>query len=200
VGYRDVVNVLAAVVFFAVIAVGVQALGTDDVRSPREVTTVSKGGTPSQPGGVKVTTVVTREDGKVKNRQTTTERTPETPAGAPTTEKTVKNGERTFLERVLGEQGLVLLQIAVLVLAAFLAAAALQRVLLGKYALKLAGLELAELTTEAATSAAALKSAIEKTQADSLRGDAEIKEQLQSVVAFLDLLERRVGQVERDEP
>jgi hypothetical protein len=55
---------------------------------------------------------------------------------------TTEEGSRSFAERVLGESGLALLQVAVILLAAFLAAAFVQRVLIGDYALKIGPIDI----------------------------------------------------------
>jgi hypothetical protein len=59
--------------------------------------------------------------------------------------RTTEVGPRSFFERVLGDGGIVLLQIGAVLLVAFLTGAFAQRLLMGDFALKLGPLELSTL-------------------------------------------------------
>ena len=121
------------------------------------------------------TTVITRKRGDEPTRTTTTQVQGARPGRPSETTTTTTSGERTTLERVLGDGGVVMLQIAAVALAAFLAAAVVQRVLLGKYGgLKIGTLELGEIA-EASTAGIDELKHVKKAQEESRREDASLR-------------------------
>jgi hypothetical protein len=204
--HRTFADLIAGVIAVAIGVIGTVAILSDeDVAAPTSTTTVSKDAVDAVPGTEKTTKVVEQTGKDPATRTTTTETVGDTPEKPAETTTTTEEGERTFLERALGDDGLVLLQIGVAVLAAFLAGALIQRVLLGEYGFKLGTLELGtiarastqgikelgddlkKLRQETATSAA-LKQADDRSR----DADASLKDDLALAYKRMDVIERRL--------
>lgn len=183
------------VVALAVLVVGgVKFLGDSDVLDPEAKTTVTTDAVPEVPGAKKTTTEVVKQRGTQTKTTTTTEQQAPTPAQPAKTETTIEKGERTFLERVLGDGGLVALQLGALLLAAFLAAALLQRILLGQYAITIGSLELPAVATAEVTADAleALDAKIDELDQQRRDGAANVREDLAILYRRLDLIEKQL--------
>ena len=182
-------------------------MGDDDIQGPKTTTTVSKDAAEPTPETTKTTTVEKKKGKAAAERTTTTET--QRGADAKPAEKTTttEEGQRTFLERVLGDAGLVFLQIGVIAFAAFLAAAMTQRVLVGEYGgFKLGSLlELNAVARASTTGLDELKDALKKlrkdaalnknltaVQKESRQEDAAINRELALLLKRLDYLEQRV--------
>lgn len=182
------------VVAVLVLVVGGLALVRDGhVLNPKSTTTVTTAEVGEVAGGKKTTTVVTEEKGKETKRVTTTENQPRSPRQPEKTVTTVGSGERGLLERVLGDAGLVILQIGAVLLAAFLAAALIQRAILGQYAIKVGALELPAVAVDTTADALeALGSKIDKLDKERRDGAANVRDHLAVLYKRLDLLEKEV--------
>jgi hypothetical protein len=110
--------------------------------APTKTTTVNAQSTGAGPGKRTTTTERTSPGGRGAGKKVT--RVTEQPNGNPssTTTTTTEVESRSFIERVLGNGGLILLEAAIVLLAAFLAGAFAQRLLVGDFAVKLGFLEL----------------------------------------------------------
>ena len=180
---------------------GALILNDPDLSGPETTTTVTREAVERSPGTTKRTTVVTRRGGET-TRQTTTEVVGPSPAKPAETTKTTEEGQRTFPERVLGDGGMVVLQIAAVLLAAFLAGAMLQRVLLGHYggfklgSFELTAVERASTQLEEAvrklSEEAARSEDVKRVQEESRREDAAVNRDLVSLMKRIELLERRL--------
>ena len=108
---------------------------------PTKTTTVVESGSGTGLRKRTTTTEVNKPVEKKKGGHKTTKQV-EVPVGAPSSKRTetVENSSRSFVERALGESGLILLQLAVILLASFMAGAFTQRVLVGEFALKVGGI------------------------------------------------------------
>jgi uncharacterized coiled-coil protein SlyX len=140
---RKTADAVAIAVAIAVVVAGVflVVVKGPSFDPPAKTTTTVEIGTGSGVGKKTETTEVNKSTNpkSVSEKSSTAVEQPSgEPAGKRTT--TVEDSPRSFTERVLGESGLILLQIGIILLAAFLAGAFTQRVLLGDFALKLGGL------------------------------------------------------------
>jgi hypothetical protein len=192
---RRTANIVAGVLVLVVAGIGVAVIVKDSkVTAPESKTTVTKGATEAVPASRKTTTETVRKGGKAVSTTTTVEAQSATPKRAPQTTETTQAGERTFLERVLGDGGLVGLQVGVVLLAAFLAGALLQKVLLGDYSIKIGSLELAAV----ADASLGLIKAVDTLRADvdALKGLADhladTKDDIGLVYKRLELIEKQL--------
>jgi hypothetical protein len=143
---RHTANTVAFVIFVVLLVVGIGLISEvgPSFDAPEKKTTVVESSAGAGTG--KETTSTEKGNGK-EGKSSKATKTVETPTGAPSTKETVtvENGERSFLERSLGESGLIGLQVAIVVLASFLVAALVQRALVGDFSVKIANLELAKI-------------------------------------------------------
>jgi uncharacterized membrane protein YraQ (UPF0718 family) len=183
--------VAAAVIF----ALGVMKIAGDSrVLDPEATTTVTTGAAPETPAATKVTKEVVQQRGTRTKTTTTTERQPAVPAQPEKTVTTTEKGERTFLERILGDGGLLVLQLGAVLLAAFLAAAILHRIILAQYAVKFGALELPAVAVDATADALeALGSKIEELEEKRRDGAADVREDLAILYKRLDLIDKQLG-------
>jgi hypothetical protein len=148
-----------------------------DLEAPSSTTTVQKNAVEASDSSRTTTTVAPGGAGE-QGRTTTVEKTnPARPAETTTTEET---GERSFLERVLGDNGVVVLQIGAVLLASFAAGAVTQRVLLGEYGFKLGTFELSSI---AGASSEALEKLKQQVAAEIERVEREADEDLARIDA-----------------
>jgi hypothetical protein len=191
---KDFAYWVPLVVAIAIVAVGaVFIVGDSDVLDPKSTTTVTTAEVNAVSGTRKTTNEVVKQKGTQTKTTTTTEEQPGTPSQPQKTVTTTAEGERSLLERVLGDGGLVVLQLGIVLLAAFLAAAILQRAILGEYAVKLGSLELPALAPADTTADAldALETKIDKLDQDRRDGAATVTDNLAVLYKRLDLLEKR---------
>jgi hypothetical protein len=182
------------IVAIGIIALGgVKLLGDSDVLDPKSTTTVTTGGVDRVPASSTTKTEVVKQKGTQTKTTTTTEERPETPAQPEKTVTTTEEGERSFLERVLGDGGLVVLQLGAVLLAAFLAAALLQRMIVGQYAITIGSLELPAIAADSADALEALNTKIDKLDQDRRDGAANVREHLAVLYKRLDLLEKQIN-------
>jgi hypothetical protein len=203
--YRNFADVVAALVAVGVLAVGVVVIaGDDDLAGSETTTTVVNGVVPQVPATRKTTTVVTRPARGRAMRQTTIEVQGRIPSKPQQKTRTTEEGPRTFLERVLGDGGVLILQIAAAVAAAFLAGAIVQRVLLGEYALKFGNVELSAIAGASTAGLEELKEGVKKLREESAtaadlhaadqarrEADAQMKEDLALAYKRMDLIEKK---------
>jgi hypothetical protein len=158
---RKTANIVALATFAGVLLVGLFLVARHgSIDSPKTTTTVTKSAVSARTGQSQVTKqVVTDSNGKTNTTETTV-----SPNSPESTTTTTVSGGKSFSERVLGDEGLVFLQIGLVLLAAFVAAAAIQRVLVGQYAFKFAGLEIGDLATASAESIEELQSSLTAVQ------------------------------------
>jgi hypothetical protein len=144
---RKTANVVAAIVFVIALLIGAWLFGRNGaLERPTTTTVVTKSALPAHTTSQESKRAAATGSGRKKTTQTTTTRTKATTPAAPaSTETTSVTGSRSFVERLLGEKGVIFLQIGVVLLAAFIAAAAAQRVLVGQFGFKLGVLEVPEL-------------------------------------------------------
>lgn len=111
---------------------------------PVKTTTTVEVGTGGAAGKRVTKTETTKDAGPKAKTGTTSSTEVETPQGSPAEKRQTvsEEGSRSLPERVLGESGRDLLQIAAILLTAFLAGAFTQRLLLGDFAFKLGPLDL----------------------------------------------------------
>jgi hypothetical protein len=193
---RGTANILSAVLVVLVAGIGVVKVLCDSrVTAPQSTTTVTSGATPAVPASRKITVATARKDTGGVSRTTTVERQSGSPKRGPQTTTTTQAGERTFVERALGDGGLVAIQIGAALLVAFLAGALLQKVLLGDYSIKLGSLELAVIADASANLTEAVQ-ALRK-DVDALNGlahdVADTKEEIGIVYKRLELIEKQLG-------
>jgi hypothetical protein len=204
-GYRTFVDVVAAIVAVAIAFVAIIVIANDsDLAGPKTTTVVSKDAIAASGGTRKTTNVVTKGPHGKLSRTVTREKNSATPAKPAETTTTTEDGQRTFLERILGNGGLVILQIAVAVIAAFLAGAIVQRVLLGEYGgFKFGNFELSSVARASSTSVEKLgddlkkareeaDNAIKGAKAESAKEDGDIRKELAIIYKHLDLIEKRI--------
>lgn len=204
---RGAADLTAALVAVAVAGIGIGVIANDShVLAPRSTTSVTKRAVGHTSATHKQTTVVTRTRGKPTTRMTTSERVPGTPRQPRTTTVTTQTGERTFVERVLGDGGLFVLQIGVVLLAAFLSAAMVQRVIVGQFGgLELGTFKLSEIASASTSGIEALGDDLKKLREeaatakdlkalDELRRNdlAALKEDLALAYKRMDLIEKRL--------
>lgn len=184
---------LAVAVLVFVVGV-VKVVGDSDTLDPEAKTTVTTDPVAEVPGSRKTTTEVVEQPGTKTKTTTTTEEQPATPAQPAKTVTTTERGERTFLERVLGDGGLIALQLGAILLAAFLAAALLHRFILGQYAIKIGSLELPAVAAADATADAleAVGKKIEELEEQRRDGAASVREDLAILYKRLDLIEKQI--------
>jgi hypothetical protein len=163
--------------------------------SPTATTTVTQSGRSRQRPVQKRTLEITRgPDGKA--RTITRVREGEPPASPKKTTTTVEEGERTFIERILGDGGLQILQWALALVGAFLVGALVQKILLGDYSFKFGSLEIAATAAASAkgledlnTSLSAKVTAVETANAE---GEVKMLENLEIAYRRIELLEEEI--------
>lgn len=185
---------LAMVAAIAMVVIGAIAVVADsDVLNPSSKTTVTTGPTPEIPGTRRTTTEVVQQRGKAPKTTKTVEDQSPAPARPKKVVSTTQEGERSFTERVLGDGGLIVLQIGAIVLAAFLVAALLQRLVLGQYAIKLGSFELpAAAVDTTADGLEALGTKIDEVEARGRADEASVRDDLVLLYRRLDLIEREL--------
>jgi hypothetical protein len=138
---RGVADAVALLAFIVLLVAGINVMAADgpEFGTPEKHVTVIE--TSNGPGTGKRSDSVSHEPGE-GTPVNKTSKTFEHEHGKPSRTKTETNeeGERSFVERVLGKTGLIALQVAIVVLAAFLGAALLQRALLGDFSIKVGNL------------------------------------------------------------
>jgi hypothetical protein len=177
---RKRANLAAAVVAVVVFVMGIIVIpGDHSIERSTTTTTVAKSETPTKRSVVTIHKVL-HSGGRKRSTTDTTTRTA-TPAVPASTEKTTVVGGRSFAERLLGEGGVVFLQIGVVLLAALIAAAAVQRVLMGQYGgVKAGAFGIEELAATSDKSVAELQTAMKSLQKATRTELASIKKDLQS--------------------
>lgn len=175
------------------IVAGVLVLDLGTVDDAKETTRVAMPATAAKPPATKRTKTVVRAPGRKVTVRRSAETTPRQPALPRTVARTTKTAQRSAVERLLGDDGIVLPQYGVLLLAAFIAAAAMQRALVGRYGIKLAGLELAEIGESAADGLEELRNKLAASDAKHLEADAKLKEQLIVALQHVAYLEGKVN-------
>lgn len=209
---REAADLLAGLAAAVVLIVGIVTIvGDSDVLAPESKTTTTKEAVAETAGATKTTTTTTaptpargKRAAAAGSKTTTVERTGPTAAKPPETTTTVEQGERTFTERVLGDGGIVVLQIAAVLFAAFVAAAAVQRVILGQYGFKFGNFELANVADDAAAGIAGLTKKVDALQGDTATAlealdkahrddNANVKEDLALAYKRMALIEDRIG-------
>jgi hypothetical protein len=208
--WRTFVGVISALLFCAVLFIGLRGISGDaDIDAPQTITTVEKGAAAATPTVTNKTTVIGRAPGQEPTRTTTTQVQGGRPERPRATVTTTTDGERTTLERILGDGGVSILQIALVVLAAFLAAAVAQRVLVAQYGgFKIGGVELGSIADASTTGIVELKDAVKQLRQDaamdvdvrkaleeSRHEDAAVNRDLALLLRRLDLIERRLDQL-----
>lgn len=184
---------VAAIVAFALLAILVVSAGGPG--DPRATTTVTESGSARQRPVHKRTVEITRgREGT--SRKITRVREGQPPARPRKTTTTVQEGERTFLERILGEGGLQILQWALVLLGAFLVGALVQKILLGDYSIKVGSLEIAAAAAASAkgledlnNSLTAKVTAVEKANAE---GEVKLLGNLEIAYRRIELLEKEI--------
>lgn len=167
-----------------VLIAGGYVIASEDHRfdPPSTTTTISRDAVSYDSAFRKTTEVTTRSKGKPKTTETTT-----VVNGSPATKATTQvEGERSFFERVLGDAGLVFLQIALLLALAFLVGAAIQRALVGEYGgFKFGTFELTALAGASNDGIDKLKAALKKLRKDAaMDGDvASLRAELNAAIA-----------------
>lgn len=162
---RGAADLSAALAALAVLVAGLlTVVGDSDVLAPESKTTVTKNAIAETAGTTKTTK--TKRGTGAGTTTTTVETTGAGPAKPAETTTTVQAGERTFTERILGDGGIIVLQIAAVLLAAFIAGAAVQRVILAEFSFKFGGFELASVADESAAGIASLDAKVDAMRAD----------------------------------
>jgi hypothetical protein len=203
---RGAADLFAAGAAVVVLGVGLVTVVLDShVLAPESTTTVMKDAVSGTAGTTKTTETTTTSKRGSSSATTkvvvTTGPAPEKPAEKTTT---VEAGDRTFSERVLGDGGVVVLQIAAVLLAAFIAAAAVQRVILGEFGFKFGTFELAGVADESAAGIASLNQKVDAMHAettselksldDARRNDsADLKDDLALAYKRMALIEDRLA-------
>lgn len=179
---RGTANLIAVVVFFAVLLVGAAVIGANHrVEHPTTTTTVTKSAVAASNTSQRSTQLVAGARGRPQARTTTTTIS-KTPASPESTETTKVSGGRSLIERLLGDSGVVFLQIAVVLLAAFIAAAAIQRVLVGQFGgLKVGSLEVSEIANVSDESVAKLQAALAAAQQESSKKLGAVKADVKTI-------------------
>ena len=205
--WRTFTDVVSVLLFCGVLVAGlVFIIGDEDITSPTTTTTAEKHAVDGTPAVTNTTTVKSKPAGKPGTTTTTTQVQGEKPGRPAESTVTTTEGERTTFERVLGDGGMIVVQLAAVVLAAFLAAAVAQRVLLGEYGgLKLGALELGAIARASTAGLDELKQAVQKlredaataedvnkAQEESRREDAAVNRDLALLLRRIDLIERRM--------
>jgi hypothetical protein len=187
----SILATVAALILF----LGIVGNTENKVGEPEAVTTVTEAAKASSPGPRKTKVEVVRK-GKETTKTTTTEKG-SAPAQPAKTTTTVEKGQRTFLERVLGEGGLKVLQWAIAVLAAFLVGAFVQKVLLGDYSIKFGGLEIGKAADVSAKALEDLKTQIKgevgMLATGSTERDVKLLESLELAYRRIDLNEKELA-------
>lgn len=191
---KQLATYVAFAVFLVLLIAGINlmiAVGPsfDPPEKHTTVVEVSKGA-----GTGKRTNSIARdhEPPKKSNKKSVTT-TLEKPTGAPSAKRTTttEEGSRSFLERALGESGLIGLQVAIVVLASFLAAALVQKALVGDFSIKVGNLiELAAVGDAAASPIIALTAEV----TDLAKASKEHKEKLEALSKLVQ--EGNVGSAE----
>jgi hypothetical protein len=172
---RASANLVAMVVFFGVLLAGAGVVGANHhVEHPTMTTTVTKSAVAASTTSRRSTEVVGA--GKRRAKATTTTSKTTVPATPQSTETTSVHGGRSLIERLLGDSGIVFLQIGVVLLAAFIAAAAIQRVLIGQFGgFKLGALEVGEVANASDETIQKLQTALTTVQQESSKRLAAVK-------------------------
>lgn len=167
---------------------------------PKATTTVTESGKPRPRAIHKRTLEITRgPDGETRKITRTREGPP--PGQQRKTTSTVEEGERTFLERILGDGGLRILQWALALFGAFLVGALIQKVLLGDYSIKLGSLEIAAATKASAKGieelSARLTAEVKAIEAANVKGEVKLVESLEIAYRRIELLEKEIQDMQR---
>jgi hypothetical protein len=185
--------VVAAVVALAITTAGVVVIASDsDVLGPTSKTTVTKSAQSAAPKTRKTTVVESRERGRAKSRTRTVETQPGKSAQPQEVTTTRQEGERTFLERVLGDVGIVVLQLGVVILAAFVGAALVQRIIVGEYAVEIGSFKLSQLANTSLTALESLRRELTKVNRARVQDAARTKDDLAAAYRRMDLIEKRL--------
>ena len=153
--HKRTADIVAGVVALIVLIAGTTlVLVSSGVSAPKTTTTVAKSAVARVPSASR-TVVVTRERGR-GTRVVTRQSAPIAPQPRKVTTTTTAN-DRTFIERMLGDEGLGFIKLAIVVLAAFLSGALVQRAILGQYGVTVGGFGLPQLQETADTSAVAIE-------------------------------------------
>jgi Sec-independent protein translocase protein TatA len=210
--WRTIADGIAVLAFFVIASIGAATIeGDKEIAAPTTVTTVTN---ERVAGTAKTRTKTTKDVTRTGNRPTTTKTTTvtrgPTPAKPAETKVTTEDGERSFVERVLGEGGLTILQFAIVVAAAFLAAAILQRVLVGEYGgFEFGSFKLSSVARTSATGLKELRDDLDKltaslkehaAESDSkLKGtEADLKADLAIAYKRIDLIDKRLDRLNSD--
>jgi hypothetical protein len=209
---------IAAAVLTLIVGGYLIASNAPDLDPPKKTTTVKEVNTGSGLGKKTTATEITRPAqpppaGETQQAGEKTTTTVDEPRGNPSDKKTTTTevSPKSFTERMLGDGGLVLVQIGILLLAAFLAAAFTQRLLVGDFALKLGFIELSalqegaeenvkDLTAKVAdlTKTSATKEDL-KGVAEDLKGIAQaVSSGLTTIQIAIDDLRDRVAELEKE--
>jgi hypothetical protein len=196
---KDDADKVARAAAILVIVIGAALLFTNggDFGRATKTTTVHE-----QNFGAEPTKTTTTTEGRGKSRKDTTVVEQQSGHAPDKTTTTTEDDARSFVERALGDGGLVLLQIGILLVAGFLAGAFVQRLALGKFALKVGPVEIPDIQEAASAS----EEAIAKLAADLAAGNKELAEQKRETKAAVDQsrvtldllldLARRIGRIE----
>ncbi|MDQ6915050.1 MAG: hypothetical protein M3155_04485 [Actinomycetota bacterium] len=106
----------------------------------------------------------------------------ETPNQPTVTTTTTKPESGSFVERALGDSGLLMLRIGIVVLAAFLAGAAIQRAALGEFALEVGPLKLPDVAAASKTAIADLTTKLQRLEEETTARDAQTRALLAEAV------------------
>jgi hypothetical protein len=166
----------------------------------RATTTVTESAKPAGPPTVETTEEVQKgPKGNTETKKTVEKgATPEQPAS---TKTTVEKGERTFLERILGDQGLDILRWALAFLGALLVGAFVQKILLADFSIKFGGLELNSVTQASAKALKELETQLQReigeVDAESSKRDLRLLEDLQIAHHKLELTGQEIAELRR---
>lgn len=168
--------------------------------NPKATTTVTESGKPRPRATHKRTLEITRGPDGATRKITRIREGP--PAGQPKkTTSTVEEGERTFLERILGEGGLQILQWALALFGAFLVGALVQKVLLGDYSIKIGSLEIAAAAKASAKGLeelnAKLTAEVAAVETANAEGEVKLLENLEIAYRRIELLEKEIRDLQR---
>jgi hypothetical protein len=203
--HKRTADIVAGLVALVVLTVGMTlVLLSPSVSAPRTTTVVAKSAVRRVPSSNR-TVVVTLGRGR-KTRVVTRQSSPIAAQPRQVTTTTTAN-DRTFVERMLGDEGLGFIKLAIVVLAAFLSGALVQRAILGQYGVTVGGFGLPQLQEAADTSAVAIEKLSRSLQAQrtaleelsrELRGEAkEARGDLAVVSEDLAVIYHRLSVAER---
>ena len=163
---------------------------------PKATTTVTESGKHRPRAIHKRTLEVSRGPDGVTRKITRVREGP--PPGQPRkTTSTVEEGERTFLERILGEGGLRILQWALALFGAFLVGALVQKVLLGDYSIKVGSIEIAAAAKASAKGIEGLNAKLTAVEAANAEGEVKLLKNLEIAYRRIELLEKEIRDLQR---